>query len=254
MDEFVLPLLIELELEQDCFFIVPGNHEIDLTKINDIYDNGLKDRLKNYNGVIPVKYKDEYILKERLEGFRAFERELIGCSSEEIVSVRQKAINDKKVGFCLINTSWNLSSSGLEDKGRVIIGKSNLFAGLQKIKNCDYKICLMHHSSSWLRDEDSIDIEPLLGQFDLVLYGHSHYAAQKQVVSPNGKSVYCMASESLPLTSKTGYNIIRFDENSVEFVGEEYNTLICPLQEFLDNGEFCSGEQDKLIKIINNLK
>ena len=44
------------------------------------------------------------------------------------------------------------------------------------------------------------------------------------------------------------------DENSVEFVGEEYNTLICPLQDFLDNGEFCGEEQDELIKIINNLK
>ena len=43
------------------------------------------------------------------------------------------------------------------------------------------------------------------------------------------------------------------DENSVEFVGEEYNTLICPLQDFLDNGEFCGEEQGELIKIINNL-
>ena len=43
------------------------------------------------------------------------------------------------------------------------------------------------------------------------------------------------------------------DENSVEFVGEEYYTLICPLQDFLDNGEFCGEEQGELIKIINSL-
>ena len=43
------------------------------------------------------------------------------------------------------------------------------------------------------------------------------------------------------------------DENSVEFVGEEYNTLICPLQDFLDNGEFCGEEQENLVAIINNL-
>ena len=43
------------------------------------------------------------------------------------------------------------------------------------------------------------------------------------------------------------------DENSVEFVGEEYNFLICPLQEFLDNGEFCSEEQSKLIAKIKKL-
>ena len=43
------------------------------------------------------------------------------------------------------------------------------------------------------------------------------------------------------------------DENSVEFVGEEYNTLICPLQDFLDNGEFCGEEQEILVAIINNL-
>lgn len=44
------------------------------------------------------------------------------------------------------------------------------------------------------------------------------------------------------------------DENSVEFVGEEYNTLICPLQDFLDNGEFCGEEQRELINIISNMK
>ncbi len=44
------------------------------------------------------------------------------------------------------------------------------------------------------------------------------------------------------------------DENSVEFIGEEYNTLICSLQDFLDNGEFCGEEQDKLIKIIKNME
>jgi hypothetical protein len=43
------------------------------------------------------------------------------------------------------------------------------------------------------------------------------------------------------------------DENSVEFVGEEYNTLICPLQDFLDNGEFCGGEQKYVFKMIKEL-
>lgn len=43
------------------------------------------------------------------------------------------------------------------------------------------------------------------------------------------------------------------DENSVGFVGEEYNTLICPLQDFLDNGEFCGEEQRELIKIIEKI-
>ena len=43
------------------------------------------------------------------------------------------------------------------------------------------------------------------------------------------------------------------DENSVEFLGEEYNTLICPLQDFLDNGEFCGEEQSELISIIEKI-
>lgn len=43
------------------------------------------------------------------------------------------------------------------------------------------------------------------------------------------------------------------DENSVEFLGEEYNTLICPLQDFLDNGEFCGEEQRELIAIVEKI-
>lgn len=39
--------------------------------------------------------------------------------------------------------------------------------------------------------------------------------------------------------------------NSVEFIGEEYNILIIPLQKFIDNGEFCGEEQNELLKIIN---
>ena len=43
------------------------------------------------------------------------------------------------------------------------------------------------------------------------------------------------------------------DENAVEFIGEEYSLIICPLQAFLDNGEFCNEEQAEVIQIINNL-
>ena len=213
IENFILPLLIELEMELDAFFIVPGNHEIDLSKVNSIYDHGLNDALKNYNGVLSIEYKTESVLRARLDDYRKFEADLKGSCGDDIVNVTITNINNQKIGICLVNTSWNLASDSQNDKGKIIIGKNFLSAGLQKLKDCDYKICLMHHSISWLRDEDAVNIEPLLGEFDLVLYGHSHYASQKQITSPNGKSVYCMASESLPLSAKTGYNIIRVDGN-----------------------------------------
>ena len=213
VDNFIYPLLIELEMELDSFFIVPGNHEIDLSKVNPIYDSGLKETLKNYNGVLSIDYKNESALRARLDDYRKFETELKKTCSDDIVSVNTIIINNQKIGVCLLNTSWNLASDSQNDKGKIVIGANFLKEGLAKIKNCDYKICLMHHSISWLRDEDAANIEPLLGQFDLVLYGHSHYASQKQVASPNGTSIYCMASEALPLTAKSGYNIIRFDGN-----------------------------------------
>lgn len=214
IDNLIYPLLLELEMEPDSFFIVPGNHEIDLSKVNSIYDSGLREELKNYNGELSIDYKKEETLRARLDDYRKFEIEVKKTCSDDIVNIDNIVINDQKIGVCLLNTSWNLASDSQNDKGKVIIGANLLKAGLQKIKKSDYKICLMHHSISWLRDEDAAYVEPLLGEFDLVLYGHSHYASQKQVISPNGKSIYCMASEALPLSAKSGYNIIRFDGNN----------------------------------------
>ena len=212
-DNFIIPLLLDLDMDLESFFIVPGNHEVDRSKINSIYDNGLKETLKDYTGTLSIDYSKETSLRERFDDFRKFEMELFKICSDDIVNVRQITINNFNVGVCLINTSWNLASDSQNDKGKVIIGQNLLTAALRKMKLCDYKICLMHHSSSWLRDEDAMNIEPLLAQFDLVLCGHSHYASQKQVYSPNGKSIYCMASESLPLSSQSGYNIIKFYGN-----------------------------------------
>lgn len=214
IENFIYPLLIELEMELDSFFIVPGNHEIDLSKVNSIYDSGLSETLKNYNGELSIEYKKETTLRARLDDYRKFEKEIKKTCCDDIVNINNIVINNQRIGVCLVNTSWNLASDSQNDKGKVIIGANLLKAGLQKIKNCNYKICLMHHSVSWLRDEDAVYVEPLLGQFNLVLYGHSHYASQKQIVSPNGTSIYCMASEALPLSAKTGYNIIRFDGNN----------------------------------------
>ena len=213
INELILPLSIELGLDLKSFFFVPGNHEIDLTKINKIYDVGLFDTLNNYNGILAIDYKQETLLRSRLDDYRKFESELNSSNNDDIVNSLCVNINNCKVGICLINTSWNLASDSQNDKGKIIIGKNRLAAGLQKIQNCDYKICLLHHPISWLKDEDEIGIEPLLGNFDLVLYGHSHYASQKQILSPNGKSVYCMASELLPISVSSGYNLIRFDAN-----------------------------------------
>lgn len=41
------------------------------------------------------------------------------------------------------------------------------------------------------------------------------------------------------------------DENAFCFVGEEYIKIIIPFQLYLENGEFCKKEQEKLLQIIN---
>lgn len=220
---FLLPLLEGLSINLSNFFIVPGNHEIDLTKINKIYDEGLNKYLANYRGKLEIDYPKENQLRERLEGFRKFESEINGDSeNNKIVNSKVITVNNQNIGVCLINTSWNLASDSANDKGKIIVGANLLYNEFQKIKECRYKICLMHHSLSWLRDEDTYEVEPLLSKFDVVLCGHSHYSNDKQITSPNGKTIFCMASQILPLTSNTGYNLIRIDSNVCTVMQRQY--------------------------------
>lgn len=97
---FILPILEELSIKLSNFFIVPGNHEIDLTQINKIYDEGLNAYLINYNGSLDLDYSKEIQLKARLDGFRKFESEISGKQeNNKIIDTKVIKINNQNIGI-----------------------------------------------------------------------------------------------------------------------------------------------------------
>ena len=104
-DNLILPLIEELGIDLKKFFIVPGNHEIDKSKIDPIYQKGLNEELREYNGELNFNYKASP-LHERFEGYKKFIESLSQSYSDEIVSTEKIVVNNQKLGVCLINTSW----------------------------------------------------------------------------------------------------------------------------------------------------
>lgn len=214
----VKPLLKELKLDSSQFLIVPGNHEVDSSKIKIATEKGLLvNSLQEINDNI-ADMNDSYL--ERLDYFyNALDSCYNDIIREKIGYAFVREINSMKVGIVCLDSSWRSSGKGEIEKGLMYVGQKQVIDLYEHIKNCDFKICMMHHPLDWLSDYEAMLIEREMTKFDLVLRGHVHENDTKAICRQNIKTIYSTAGKLFPLDyaygrkfdGYNGYSIINID-------------------------------------------
>jgi len=227
-----------LTIEKNKIIFIPGNHDIDRTKINETYEDGLlkKKSFKEINKVItsvkngkPGDYDNEAV--RRLEIYKKFESGYYPPSSDLYLSKFETCFKFKfgetTIGIIGLNSAWRCSSSLPADK---------LFLGPVQIANAksflhgstDFNIALIHHPIEMFSDAEQQEIKTSLSRSNihLVLSGHRHAPNNHkatdtvgEVVFAVGRSVFNQSEETDETVSKfePGYSIIDFSrtENTV---------------------------------------
>jgi predicted MPP superfamily phosphohydrolase len=217
--------LIRQRFDQIPIVLVPGNHDVDRSKIDDVVDLGLERALSNADAVV-ARLEDEEKAAQaraRLENWDAFAAQwtvgVEGAPEGPLASSYAFEAHGLKVSVGAFDTAWR-SAGGSEDKGKLLLGAEYLRRFLTRQTDADIVIVTFHHPLEWLAEFDSKGVSNTLeGAGAVVLTGHDHIADPTLELTTRGAALYCRApcSYDSPVYGN-GYAILDIDAEAGETV------------------------------------
>lgn len=227
--EFIEPICSQLKISKEKILFIPGNHDIEQNKIDEIKEAGIKSistSSQEVNRLCGKYSKDLNGLNfERLEAFLEFEEKYYHSNKYlkyEFSEFESKVVYDNfsnKIGIALINDSWRCG------KGKV----ENHFVGINQFHRClkffeenetEFNIAVMHHPFGCFNEEEIEEIDNLLHykKIEILLLGHEHskrfegsdFGNNKKVLFSRGRSAFDKPHEK-DLEYISGYTIIDID-------------------------------------------
>lgn len=256
---FIEPICKELKIDtQNNFLFVPGNHEVDLSKLNKDFQNSFTERILT-EGVDNENFSNHNI-SSKLTNVYNFIDLFYKWDSSKLIIDQIREYNNYKIGFSLINTAWNSNGNSKNDAKKIVLSRDHLIQSYENIKNCNLKVCLMHHPIDWFYDDNAALIEPLLSQYDLVLTGHKHHCSPKCEQHMNQITIFNAASKLTTKDQENGYSKISYDlqEKKVIMHNRVYNTKRCkfvPNTSISDDGikEYNIKEKNQKLQLLSNI-
>lgn len=188
-DVLFAPVLELLELKPERLFIVPGNHDLDRSHVEEMLPAKLQSPLADHEAVKHWLCDDKRRGRalEPFAAFEAFVREYTGQDnpasgqdSPAYAFIRRLELADKSVALLGLNTAWMCGrhkddKDKVDDKGHIVIGEPQIHDALGEIADADLRIIVQHHAFEWLAEFDRDMVEARLKDAaDVILWGHEH--------------------------------------------------------------------------------
>ena len=174
-------------LDKTRFYIVPGNHDVDRTRIHPAItphlDGMTLDKITNEfrdGGAAFAFYMDRLHAYRDFLGRRGYthiltdKERLIFSHSFNHIEVGEESTSSVRVGIAGFNSAWTCGRP--DEKGKLwLCGKyqQNILHG--DIESAAIKIALIHHPFNWLRSEEDPAIGDMVRRnFHFLLHGHEH--------------------------------------------------------------------------------
>jgi 3',5'-cyclic AMP phosphodiesterase CpdA len=215
--QFFDDLLATAGLGKDRLFLVPGNHDVDRSRVSPgarAIGDSLADR--ETASAVLASPGDRQLMLARLEGYATFANNYLASSlssdGEEYYFVRRLDLAGLQVALLGLNSAWASASDQDQAQG-LLLGERQVRAALDLAEGAALKIALLHHPFDWLRAFDRADVEPLLcDRCNFVLHGHMHQAGLLRASSPDGEAMIvaagaCYHTRHYP----NSYNYVRLD-------------------------------------------
>lgn len=207
-DQFITPIKNELHLSNANFIFIPGNHDVDESKILWLDEKSFQDEEveKNINDVLPKIRTEIKNYNQRIEQFKNFEQKFHAGNSDYLATYNEstyifEARSGAKVGFALINDSWRCSTCHLvkhKDK-RLYFGSDQLNNALEVLENNKtvLNIILTHHPISKYAEQEEVEKILKHCDFHLHLFGDQHHLKLNHYIDPDGECFGIMARAGL---------------------------------------------------------
>jgi len=217
--KFFDKLLEVTHLTKDKLFIVPGNHDVDRDNISTLADANFRLTNSEIVNKLLADQDDRNQVFRRLSNYATFINEYFNhltFDDENYYYVKNFMICGKKVSILGLNSAWLCRSD--TDKNEILLGERQVREALEKAKDADIRIALLHHPFNWLKDFDESDSAVVLrNNCDFVLHGHNHQTVFEQNFTPDYKSIIIGAGASYETRDyPNSYNFVRLNTKPAE--------------------------------------
>jgi DNA repair exonuclease SbcCD nuclease subunit len=276
--EFIFPICENLPFIKEKIIFIPGNHDIDRKKIDEVIEAGLISLLTNTQKVNETSNK--YIATpnmlgvDRIEKYLDFEEKYHKKNSflsYKFSYLESKVIYNYKgsnIGIALINDTWRCSNNKVVNH---FIGTNQFHKSIQHFNQNKtlFNIAVMHHPLECMNQSEKEEIENILHNFsfEILIIGHEHKTrVQKSDIGNNKTVLYTRGKSAFDKPHEThrdyisGYSYIDidldekliicnfriYDKNNFKFENE--------LQHGTSKKEFTYGIPEKKLKEDHNKK
>ncbi|KAA9325636.1 metallophosphoesterase [Adhaeribacter soli] len=222
------PLLKDLDIPLENFFICPGNHDVDRSKrsmatirfIDTIKDNIELDKFTKDPG---IDYSNSLL---PLNNYYTFTEEL-KSNSKDIYkngySCHLRTIENKTIGIYCANTAWR--AVGHNDEGNLVLPLKFINEGLHHLKDAQIKIILHHHPLSNFKLYNEYALEDVIhNNFNIAFSGHLHKDTASVFLTHTDGILKLQSAASLAGTdgSTIGYTVINVDNETYFVKGKTF--------------------------------
>ncbi|SUS07912.1 Sulphatase-modifying factor protein (modular protein) [uncultured Defluviicoccus sp.] len=177
-------------LPRDRLLLVPGNHDVDRSKVGRMVNLRQSDLLekKNQNEITEAlvdPYECDVLLK-RHAAYLAFVEGWLGKPQSLPWWQRVVDIRGTKLHVAGLDSAW--MACGDEDPNRLLLGRYQLTQTVEteKADGGHWRIALLHHPWDYLAEFDRHPARALVHQrCDLLLRGHLHFAQSERILPPD---------------------------------------------------------------------
>lgn len=227
----ITPLMEKLNLPKERFVFCPGNHDVNRSADSQYSEKGLDALLKTEEDITQLirseRCSDEV---KRMIAFKEFEKKyyssIAGLNYQYgfFDSSLIMDINGVSVGFSLLNSAWRCWDSK-KDKNKILIGQEQIIHSLTHIADCQIKVALSHHDTTWLADFDApIILKHICQNYDMYFTGHTHSSNECYQIKPEGSTFNIVAPGVLSANIgvaesqyKNGFSVIDYDIVNYQF-------------------------------------
>lgn len=203
------------KLNKTDIYIVPGNHDVNRLMVSRYCDdqrNGLVSRND-------IRRTVEDNINEYLKRFDNYSKFIASFYSKPYAMDEDnyyfseiRTVKDINIGIIGLNSAWACYGDR-NDCNNIYISEPQILNAIEKVKNAELKIALLHHPLSWLYEVDKVDCEDvLLKHCDIILHGHLHRHNFHILNSARGGQIVIPAGEIFGDRRLTNsYNITQID-------------------------------------------
>lgn len=200
------------------WFIAPGNHDVDRSRIDPTAWAVKLDDLEALNRAMSAP-SFPVLFSSRQEAFFDFTRAFLGRSrgwkTASPWEVKGVTVGGRKVAVLCLNTAWAAGRNG--ERAQLLLGEYQVreaLAAADRLKPA-LKIALYHHPLSHMREFDEEKVSSLLtspGGVHFLLRGHLHEGKLTGRLSPDGFGMEVAAGACWQhSTFPHGVNVVQMD-------------------------------------------